>query len=106
MPASKEQDVNYTTRVYQYGAVPLGIFPKERIDALYKAKNLWNTLVEIHNTHSVDCDQSRRDADEEYGALSEQLEDMEVRVEKALDNKRNARMKARKLVFAEYYLMI
>ena len=49
----------YTTRVYQYGAVPLGPFPEEGIQLLYKANALWNTLVEIHNDGSESYDQAR-----------------------------------------------
>ena len=87
-------ETKFTTRVYQYGAVPLGQFPEEGIDALYKANKLWNSLVEIHNTHSEYYDQSRRDTDTEYNTLKMELEALEETIKKAFDKKRNARMKA------------
>ena len=85
----------FTTRVYQYGAVPLGPFPEEGIQFLYKANALWNTLVEIHNDSSESYDQARQDADEEYKIISEQLDGLEIKVKEAFTEKRTARMKAR-----------
>ena len=64
----------FTTRVYQYGAVPLGPFPQEGTDFLFKANNLWNSLVEVHNENRQDYDQALRDADKEYHTLSKELE--------------------------------
>ena len=84
----------FTTRVYKYGAVPLGPFPKEGVDQLFRANRLWNKLVEIHNEHSEHYDQARRDADEEYNTLSVELDNVEDRVKAAFTEKRNARMKA------------
>jgi hypothetical protein len=57
-------DTNFTTRVYQYGAVPLGPFPEEGVEFLYKANALWNRLVEIHNDSSDHFDEARQDAGE------------------------------------------
>ena len=85
---------NFTTRVYQYGAVPLGPFPEEGIEFLYKANELWNTLVEIHNDSSDKYDEARRDADEEYKIISKELDALETKVDDAFKEKRNARMKA------------
>ena len=53
-------ETNYTTRVYQYGAVPLGPFPEEGVEFLYKANALWNRSVEIHNDSLETYDQARR----------------------------------------------
>jgi transposase len=88
-------EINYTTRVYQYGAVPLGPFPEEGVEFLYKANALWNRLVEIHNDSLETYDQARRDADKEYDLLSQELEKLEDNISKAFTEKRNARMKAR-----------
>ena len=88
-------ETTYTTRVYKYGAVPLGPFPEEGIDSLWKANRLWNNLVQIHNEHSVIYDQARRDEDEEYNIISAELEEIEDKIKKAFDEKRTARMKAR-----------
>ncbi len=87
-------ETNYTTRVYQYGAVPLGPFPEEGVEFLYKANALWNRLVEIHNDSQEAYDQARRDADEEYNLLSKELDELEDKISDAFAEKRNARMKA------------
>ena len=84
----------FTTRVYKYGAIPLGPFPTEGVDQLFRANQLWNKLIEIHNEHSGYYDQARRDAYEEYNTLSVELENVEERMKKAFTEKRNARMKA------------
>ena len=83
------------TRVYQYGAVPLGRFPEAGMDALWKANRLWNNLVEIHNDNAEDLERARRDADAEYARIREELDDLEERIEKAYEDKRTARMEAR-----------
>jgi len=85
----------HTTRVYQYGAVPLGPFLKEGVDFLYKANALWNTLVEIHDDSLKAYDELRRDADEEYKLLGDELDQLEQLITDAFAEKRNARMKAR-----------
>ena len=36
------------TRVYKYGLMPIGYPPREAIDELWRANNLWNTLVALH----------------------------------------------------------
>ena len=86
--------MDYQTRVYQYGAVPLVPFPEEGIEALWQANKLWNQLVEIHNENSVEYEQARRDADEEYKLIAEELDLLEKKISKAFDDKRTARMKA------------
>ena len=53
-------EINYTTRVYQYGAVSLGPFQVKVVEFLYKANALWNRLVEIHNDSLEIYDQARR----------------------------------------------
>ena len=88
-------ETNYTTRVYQYGAVPLGPFPEEGVQFLRKANDLWNTLVELHYDDQKIRDQARRNADKEYDQLSQELERIEVKIKDAVKAKRNARMKAR-----------
>lgn len=88
------ENKKHTTRVYKYGAVPLGPFPEEGVDALCKANRLWNNLVEIHRNHQALYDRRRREADGEYARLAKQLDDLEEKIKKAFDNKRTARMKA------------
>ena len=36
------------TRVYKYGLIPIGYPPQAAIDELFRANNLWNTLVALH----------------------------------------------------------
>jgi len=84
----------FTTRVYKYRAIPMGPFPREGVNQLFRANKLWNKLVEIHNEHSEYYDQVRRDADEEYNKLSVELDNVEDRVKKAFTEKRNGRMMA------------
>ena len=38
-------------RVYSYGLVPIGYPPREAIDGLWCATNLWNRLVALHSCH-------------------------------------------------------
>jgi hypothetical protein len=66
----------YTTRVYQYGAVPLGPFPEEGVEFLYKSNALWNKLVEIHNdsleeTNVVRSDKGTKHAHCHFGSWSD-----------------------------------
>lgn len=72
----------------------MGRFPQEGIDALFKANALWNKLVEIHNVHDQYYQEARREADEEYRIISEQLDALKEKIDKAFEVKRNARMKA------------
>ena len=47
------------TRVYKYGAVPIGPFPSEGMDELWRANKLWNQLVEIHNNNRTKYEEAR-----------------------------------------------
>jgi transposase len=85
----------YTTRVYKYGAVPLGPFPREGDETFFKVSQLWNRLVEIHQEHYLIFDQERRDADEEYDILVDQLEKLRAEIKKAKNSLRAAKSAAR-----------
>ena len=84
-----------TTRVYSYGAVPLGQVPEELVVAIQKANDLWNRLVEIHNENAKEREQFLRDVDQDYKRLSVRLENLDEKIKKAFDAKRTARMHAR-----------
>jgi transposase len=84
-----------TTRVYSYGAVPLGPVPEELVVAIQKANDLWNRLVEIHNENSNEREQALRDVEPDYERLSVRLENLDKEIEKAFRDKRDARMHAR-----------
>jgi transposase len=84
-----------TTRVYSYGAVPLGPVPEEAVVAIQKANDLWNRLVQIHNENADEREQALRDVDQDYERLSVRLENLDEKIKKAFDAKRTARMHAR-----------
>ena len=85
---------DFSTRVYQYGAVPLDEFPEEGVEELYRGNNLWNSLVELHNNHREKYEKARCDADGEYALIAESLEGANLEIDRAYENKRNARNKA------------
>ena len=87
-------ETDFTTRVYQYGVVPIDTFPEEGVEELFRANKLWNDLVAFNRDHREAYDQARSDADEEYASLLQSLEKLNEKVDKAYDNKRNARLKA------------
>ena len=64
------KETNFTTRVYQYGVVPLDAFPKEGIDELFKANHLRNKLVDLTRKSREKYQQARCKANGEYASLS------------------------------------
>jgi hypothetical protein len=88
------KETNYTTRVFQYGVIPLDAFPKEGIDELFKANRLRNKLVDLTRISREKYDQARCKANGEYATLTKKLEKLNIEIKNALNNKRNARMKA------------
>ena len=54
------------TRVYKYGLVPVGYPPQAAIDELWRANNLWNTLVALHRESRENWDDARRAASIDY----------------------------------------
>ena len=87
-------ETDFTTRVYQYGAVPIDVFPDEGVEELFRGNRLWNNLVALNYEHREAYDQARSDADEEYASLLQSLDRLNESIDRAYDNKRNARMKA------------
>ena len=85
-------ETDFTTRVYQYGAVPIDAFPEEGVEELFRANKLWNDLVAFNRDHREAYDQARPDADEEYASLLQSLEKFNQKIDKAYDNKRNVRL--------------
>jgi len=63
-------------RVYKYGLVPLGQFPEEAVEELWRANKLWNTLVNIHNNHSEAFQDARCKADPLFAGLVDKLDDL------------------------------
>ena len=60
---SRQTDTEQTeVRVYKYGLVPIGFPTEEAISELWRANNLWNTLIDIH-------DKARNDYEEATGGL-------------------------------------
>ena len=74
--------------------MPIDTFPEEGSSELFRANKLWNDLVAFNRDHGEAYDQARSDADEEYASLLQSLEKLNQKIDKAYDNKRNARLKA------------
>ena len=88
------KETNFTTRVYQYGIVPLDAFPKEGIDELFKANRLRNKLVEHERNSRDKYFQALCNADKTYALLFKKNEKLNLEIQSAKNNKANARMKA------------
>jgi hypothetical protein len=84
----------FTTRVYQYGAIPLGPVPEAGIKHMMNANHLWNTLVALHNDNWQAYHEALCDADQEFKLIDEQLNQIDEQFEKLIKEKRIARMKA------------
>ena len=83
-----------TTRVHQYGAVPIGPFPEAGVDELWRGNRLWNTLVEIDRASRKKYDEARREANSDYREIAGKLDAIENEIKEAYSRKRTARMKA------------
>ena len=80
------------TRVYKYGLVPIGYPPREAIDELWRANNLWNTLVALHRESRENWDDARRTASILYSERMDDLEKKNDEISEAFDGLRQARM--------------
>ena len=69
------------TRVYKYGLIPIGYPPQAAIDELFRANNLWNTLVALHRGSREHWDDARRSASILYSEKMDELEQKEQEVE-------------------------
>lgn len=91
----RQTDITTTeVRVYKYGLVPLGQFPEEAIEELWRANNLWNSLVDIHNNHFEAIQDARCKADPLFAELVDRLNDLNEKIGAAYEAKRTARMLA------------
>ena len=80
------------TRVYKYGLVPIGYPPRAAIDELWRANNLWNTLVALHRESRENWDDARRTASILYSERMDDLEKHNDEISEAFDGLRQARM--------------
>ena len=94
MVARQRADSATRTVVYQYGAVPIGAFPAEGIDELWRANRLWNQLVELHNKNRQSYESARRAASDAYALISESIALKQAEIDQAFKDKRKARMEA------------
>ena len=69
------------TRVYKYGLIPIGYPAQAAVDELFRANNLWNTLVALHRESRENWDDARRSASILYSEKMDQLEQKEQEVE-------------------------
>lgn len=91
----RQKDKDETeVRVYKYGLVPIGYLPDEAISELWRANNLWNTLVSVHYKSRDDYEEARCAAHLLYGEVAEKLRAINEKINNAYDEKRTARMKA------------
>jgi transposase len=92
---SRQTDTEQTeVRVYKYGLVPIGFPTEEAISELWRANNLWNTLVDIHDKARNDYEEARCSAHLLYGEIAEKLTAINEKIDQAFDDRRTARMKA------------
>jgi len=94
MVARQRTDDATRTVVYQYGAVPIGAFPAEGVDELWRANRLWNQLVELHNKNRQSYESARRAASDAYALISESIALKQAEIDQAFKDKRIARMQA------------
>ena len=80
------------TRVYKYGLVPIGYPPQAAIDELFRANNLWNTLVALHRESLENWDDARRAASILYSEKMDDLEKKQQEISQAFDALRQVRM--------------
>ena len=69
------------TRFYKYGLIPIGYPPQAAIDELFRANNLWNTLVALHRESRENWDDARRTSFILYSEKMDELEQKEQEVE-------------------------
>ena len=81
-------------RVYKYGLVPIGYIHEEAISELWRANNLWNTLVSLHAKSREDYEEARCTSHLLYGKMAKNLTAINKKIDNAYDDKRTARMKA------------
>jgi transposase len=92
---SRQTDKESTSvRVYKYGLVPKGYPTDEAIDELWRANDLWNTLVNIHRVRAYEYEDARCVANILYAEKSEELKRKNKEISTAGDDMRTARMKA------------
>lgn len=87
----KEESVE--TRVYQYGLVPMGPFPQEGVDELFRANQLRNKLVDLHNKNREEYENARCAVHKSYRKITQELKELEIQISQAYDERNIARMK-------------
>ena len=80
------------TRVYKYGLIPIGYPPQAAIDELFRANNLWNTLVALHRESRENWDDARRTSSILYSEKMDELEQKEQVIGEAFEALRQVRM--------------
>ena len=80
------------TRVYKYGLIPIGYPAQAAIDELFRANNLWNTLVALHRESRENWGDARRSASIFCSEKMDELEQKEQVIGEAFDALRQVRM--------------
>lgn len=81
-----------TTRVYKYGLIPIGYPSQAAIDELFRANNLWNTLVALHRESRENWDDARRSASILYSEKMDELDKKNEDISEAFNGLNQARM--------------
>ena len=87
----KEESIE--TRVYQYGLVPIGPFPQAGVDELFRANQLRNKLVDLHNKNREEYENARCTVNKTYRKITEEIKDLEGAITRAYEERNIARMK-------------
>ena len=72
--------------------IPIGYPPQAAIDELFRANNLWNTLVALHRESRENWDDARRAASILYSEKMDELEQKEQVIGEAFEALRQVRM--------------
>ena len=95
MVSRQKKENNTVTRVYKYGLFRKDNLPKDAIDELFHANQIWNNLVNLHNENYKKIIEARCDASLEYAKLTNDINAFEELIKIENDNIRKARIKAK-----------
>lgn len=95
MVSRQKKENNTVTRVYKYGLFRKDNLPKDAIDELFHANQIWNNLVNFHNENYKKIIEARCDASPEYAKLTNDINAFEELIKIENDNIRKARIKAK-----------
>ena len=75
--------------------MPIGYPPEAVIEELWRANNLWNTLVALHKESRENWDDARRSASIDYSEKMDELDAKQQEISQASDALKQVRMERR-----------